>query len=74
MPTVEGAVILKAFAYEAGRAPRDAVDIHNLLKVVESHRNEIGIWRLGEGNHIGSRRDAARALLDLALIRTFVTP
>lgn len=64
-PTVEGAVILKAFAYAARLAPRDAVDIHNLLKVADSHRDEIGTWRLDEGNLIGSRRDAARTLLDL---------
>lgn len=66
VPTVEGAVILKALAYAARLAPRDAVDIHNLLKLAERHRDEIGTWRLDGGDLIGSRRDAARTLLNLA--------
>lgn len=56
----------QAEKYAARRAPRDAVDIHNLLRVAQSRRDEIGTWRLDEDNLIGSRRDTARSLLDLA--------
>lgn len=67
VPSVEGAVILKAYAWAGRRALKDAVDLHSLFRIVESHAVDvIGGWRLHEGPLVGARRDASRILHELA--------
>ena len=68
-PTVEAAVILKASAYVDRHAvtTKDAIDIRNLLEVLDQHGPEtVGGWRLKEPTLIGARKDAARNLHALA--------
>lgn len=62
VPTVEGAVILKAFAWDVRREPRDAVDLYNLLLLARAHRADIGRWQLDTAPLLGTRLDAARYL------------
>ena len=64
--TVEGAVILKAIAYQSRAAAKDVVDLYNLLTVTNHHRDDIGRWRLNEPGLNGSRGDAVRILHRLA--------
>lgn len=67
VPPVEGAIILKAYAWRGRRALKDAVDLHNLFRIVESHDTDsLGGWRLDESPPKGSRRDASRSLYDFA--------
>jgi hypothetical protein len=69
VPPLESAVILKAsaFADRGVRTPKDAIDIANLLEVLNGHGAErVGGWRLDAASLTGSRRDAARALHRLA--------
>ncbi len=67
VPTVEMAVVIKAFAYASRRLDRDVEDIHRLLEIVNTHRADtIGGWRLGEPDLRGSRRDAAVRLNELS--------
>lgn len=72
VPTLEGAVILKAFAWDARKEPRDAVDLYNLLLVVREHRSEIGSWQLDKAPLQGTRLDAARSMD--SIIRAARTP
>jgi hypothetical protein len=72
VPTLEGAVILKAFAWDVRREPRDAVDLYNLLLVVREHRSEIGRWQLDQPTLQGTRLDAARNMA--SIIRASRTP
>lgn len=67
VPSVEGAVILKSYAWAGRRAPKDSVDLHSLFRVVESHDvDAIGGWRLDEPELTGARRDTSRTLHHLA--------
>lgn len=66
VPTVEMAVVIKAYAYASRRLDRDVEDIHRLFEIVDTHRADtIGGWRLGEPDLRGSRRDAAVRLHEL---------
>ena len=68
VPSVEGAVILKAYAWHDRKAStvKDAVDISNLFHVLDQHGPEkLGGWRL-DAQSTGSRRDAAGRLHLLA--------
>lgn len=67
VPAVEGAIVLKAYAWQNRRARKDEIDLHNLFRIVESHPAEdIGGWLLHEAPITGARRDAARILHPLA--------
>lgn len=67
VPSVEGAVILKSYAWAGRRAPKDAVDLHSLFRVVEFHDvDAIGGWRLDEHELRGARRDTSSNLYGLA--------
>ena len=51
VPTVEAAVILKAYAWSnrGSQTPKDVIDLSNLLHVLDEHGPELlGGWRLGE--------------------------
>ena len=62
-PTVELAVVVKALATRGRHAAKDLVDLYNLLLIAEQHsREEIGGWRLDEGEPRGLRLDAVRQL------------
>jgi hypothetical protein len=66
VPTVEMAVVIKAYAYASRRLGRDAEDIYRLLEIVEGYPPDvIGGWRLGRADLRGSRHDAAGRLQDL---------
>ncbi|WP_156518261.1 hypothetical protein [Microbacterium aurantiacum] len=74
VPSVEGAIILKAYAWQDRRARKDEIDLHNLFRIVETHPAEnIGDWRLNEpppqgpaatphGSCIRSQTDGKRGL------------
>jgi len=63
VPSPEVAVILKAYAIQGRFAAKDAVDLHNLLTIVDSWPvAEIGGWRLDRASLNGSRSDAAHIL------------
>ncbi len=67
VPSVEGAVILKAYAWAGRHAPKDAVDLHNLFRIVESHdAAAIGGWRLDGSPPVGARAHTSRTLHNLA--------
>jgi hypothetical protein len=67
VPTVELAVVMKAYAYASRHMDRDAEDIYRLLEIVDAHPSEaMGGWRLNEPGLRGSRRDAAARLQELA--------
>ena len=72
VPTLEGAVILKAFAWSARKELRDAVDLYNLLLVVRQHKPEVGRWLLDQPPLHGTRLDAARSMT--SMIRAARTP
>ena len=62
VPSVEGAIILKAYAWRDRRA-RNEVDLRSLFRIVEAHPVEsIGGWRLHEVPPQVARRDAGRIL------------
>ncbi len=66
MPTVELAVVIKAFAYASRGLDRDVEDIHRLLEIVDTYpADTIGGWRLNEPDLQGSRRGAVARLHDL---------
>lgn len=66
VPTVEMAVVIKAFAYASRRVDRDIEDIYRLFEVVDAYPAEvIGGWRLDEPDLRGSRRDASVHLREL---------
>lgn len=67
VPSVEGAVILKSYAWAGRRAQKDGVDLHNLFRIVEFHDvHAIAGWRLDEPVLTGARRDTSRTMHDLA--------
>ena len=69
VPTVEAAVILKAYAWRGRwvQTSKDTIDLSNLLHVVEAHGTEaVGGWRLNEEGVTGARGDAVVILTDLA--------
>jgi hypothetical protein len=69
VPTVEAAVILKAYAWRDrwSQTPKDTIDLSNLLHIVETHGSEaVGGWRLNEDGITGARGDAVAILSDLA--------
>jgi len=67
VPSVEGAIILKAYAWEGRRSQKDAIDLHSLFRIVETHSGgEIGGWHLDESPPRGARRDTGRILHALA--------
>lgn len=66
VPAVEGAVILKAYAWAGRLATKDAIDLHSLFRVVATNRDGIGGWRLDEEPPTGARLDTARTLHTLA--------
>jgi len=67
VPTVEAAVILKANATASRSEPKDITDLHHLLSIRHQYGDtETGGWRLDDEPLIGSRRDAARLLHQLA--------
>ena len=67
VPTVEHALILKALTIRSRHAPKDLVDINNLLQIAHLHEeDEIGRWRLNEPDLSGSRGDAQLELHELA--------
>ncbi|MBC9927378.1 hypothetical protein [Leucobacter sp. cx-169] len=62
-PSVEHATILKAFATQSRSAPKDLVDLHNLLLIADTYSHEeIGGWRLTEADLTGARGDATRVM------------
>jgi hypothetical protein len=70
VPTVEAAVILKAYAYSnrGAQTVKDLIDLSNLLHVLKQHgADAVGGWQLGAASLIGSRLDAARILTALAV-------
>lgn len=70
VPTVEIAIVIKASSFQSRRADRDLVDLHNLLWVRENHEPQaIGGWSL-ERPQKATRRDAQRALIDIATMMT----
>lgn len=66
LPTVEGAIILKSYAWAGRLATKDAIDLHSLFRVVAANREAIGEWRLDEEPPLGARLDTARTLHALA--------
>ncbi|MFB2554598.1 hypothetical protein [Herbiconiux liangxiaofengii] len=70
LPTVEAAVVLKAYAWRGRgmQTPKDIIDLSNLLQIIDAHGAEtVGGWRLNESGITGSRGDASVILADLAL-------
>lgn len=67
VPGVERALIVKALAYGSRRAPKDLLDIFNLMLIRDAHSaGEIGGWRIGDDSSTGARGDAASVLRRLA--------
>lgn len=67
VPTVEIAVILKAYAITSRNAPKDYSDLFNLLTVARHHHSAaIGGWRLSESPLRGARADTVRILNGIA--------
>ncbi|MBN9213501.1 MAG: hypothetical protein ABS62_05690 [Microbacterium sp. SCN 70-200] len=67
VPSVEGAIMLKAYAWKNRRAMKDAIDLHSLFRIVEAHPTEdIGGWQLDEAPARGVRRDVGQILHSLA--------
>lgn len=63
VPSVEGAIMLKAYAWRNRRAMKDGVDLHSLFRIVESHPlADIGGWQLDEAPARGARRDVGQIL------------
>jgi len=70
VPTVEAAVVLKAYAWSDRRAqtPKDTIDLSNLFHILDEHGADVvGGWQMRDGHLLGARRDASRILLDLAM-------
>jgi len=68
IPTIEGAVLLKAIAWGSRRERKDAIDLSNLFAVLQHHGPELlgGPWRLNEPTLAGMRLTATRNLYLLA--------
>jgi hypothetical protein len=67
VPSVESAVILKAYAASSRTAPKDVTDLFHLLSIRDAQADEaIGGWRMDEDELIGARKDAAQRLHQLA--------
>lgn len=64
IPTVETALVLKALSWSSRRTVRDVADVLTLLEIREEHPDTA--WRMNEPSLIGFRKDAARALHELA--------
>lgn len=63
VPSVEGAIMLKAYAWKNRHAMKDAIDLHSLFRIVEAHAFEdIGGWQLDEAPARGARRDVGQIL------------
>lgn len=63
VPSVEGAIMLKAYAWSNRHAIKDGVDLHSLFRIVEAHpRADIGGWQLDETPARGARRDVGQIL------------
>lgn len=67
VPTVEVAVVLKAYGWADRLAQKDVVDLSNLLHVLDQHgADTVGGWRLDRPGLTGARLDTARRLHRLA--------
>ncbi|WKK70515.1 hypothetical protein Q0F99_11665 [Rathayibacter oskolensis] len=67
VPRVEGALVLKALAFDSRHSEKDLVDLFNLLEIRDSHSSDaIGGWRIGTAGGGGARRDTAEVLHRLA--------
>lgn len=67
VPSVEIAVILKAYGWSDRLAQKDVVDLSNLLHILDRHgADAVGGWRLNRPALTGARLDAARRLHRLA--------
>lgn len=67
VPTVEHALVLKALTVRSRNAPKDLVDIHNLLQIAYlNEADDIGGWRIDEPERSGTRGDAQHVLHELA--------
>jgi hypothetical protein len=67
VPTVEVAIILKAYAFQSRRSVKDVVDLFSLLEIAHTH--ELGDptnWKLLDTPISGGRLDASRILHRLA--------
>jgi hypothetical protein len=63
VPTVELAVVLKAYALRDRHAVKDVVDLHHLLAVRQEHgADSVGGWALGMRSLTGHRLGVARVL------------
>ena len=63
VPSVELAVIFKAYAAQSRHAPKDITDLYNLLSIAHEYSaDEIGGWKIGTAPVSGTRLDAARIL------------
>jgi len=63
VPSVEGAIMLKAYAWRNRHAMKDGIDLHSLFRIVEAHPLEdIGGWQLDEAPARGARRDVGQIL------------
>ena len=63
VPSLEGAIILKAYAWRNRHAMKDGIDLHSLFRIVEAHAVEdIGGWQLDETPARGARRDVGQIL------------
>lgn len=70
VPTVEAAIVLKAYAWSDRQAqtPKDTIDLSNLFHILDAHGAEaVGGWGLRTSEVRGARRDASRILLALAM-------
>jgi hypothetical protein len=68
VPSLEAAVILKAYAWnDRPGTDKDAIDISNLLHVHDQHGGDaLGGWALNAPVLTGTRLDASRRLHTLA--------
>lgn len=66
VPSVESALILKAFAFNSRHAAKDVADIYNLLCSIETHGAETAGATSGDPSLKGNRLDASRILHALA--------
>ncbi len=66
VPSVETAIILKAYATRSRLEAKDITDLYNLFLIVNQHdANTIAGWKLSEATMSDSRSDAARILHEL---------
>lgn len=67
VPTVEVAIVLKAYAFESRHAAKDVADLYSMLEI--AHANGLGStteWKLLDSPVVGGRLDASRTLHRLA--------